>query len=93
LSDEAKREKEFEAKVAARQKQIREGKKLSAQEIEKVLTSRLSKVRRLQLKAAEMREKAKEVERSGTGNVKAAATYRRAATEYLKQVETLQKKK
>lgn len=48
------------------------------------------KIRRYQAKAAELREKAAEVERSGTGNTGAADTYRKAAEEYLARVRDLQ---
>ena len=49
------------------------------------MKDRAKDVRLLKVKAVEMEKRAKEVERSGTGNVKAAATYRRTAKLYLER--------
>ena len=92
-------EKKLEGKVAAKQKQIRRESKaprssrLTVEGIMAPTRSRQQKIRRLRVKAAQMRNKARKVDESKTGNVKAAATYRRVAAEYLKQAAALQGKK
>ncbi len=95
MTDKAKRKRKFEANVAENQRRVRRGKKartLTERDLDK-FRSRSHRIRRLQAKAADMRVKAKEVERSKTGNVKAAATYRRTAAEYLKQAAALRPRK
>lgn len=83
------KEQKLEKKVAAKQKQIRQKakpRKISKAEVEAAAgphrTPRMREIRRLQAKADQMKEKAREVAKD---HPKAAATYRKAAREYLKQ--------
>ncbi len=90
----AQRDKDVTANTASNIKRVKAGKKprtLSERDLDK-FRSPYHRKRRLQIKAAEMRAKADEVDRSGTGNKKAAATFRRAATEYIKQANAVKVK-
>ena len=108
LQERRKREKELQAElkhgkrvennVKRNQQRIKSGKKarsLTEAEMDREIAksgTTAQKIKRWQSKAAEMRAKAKEVERSGTGNEKAVATYRKTAKEYLKRVTALKGK-
>lgn len=98
MRDKAKRKKRLEANVAENQRRIKQGKKartISEREIDKSLDrfrSTDEKVRRIQKRAADLRVKANQVERSKTGNKKAAATYRQAAKELLQRIPALRAK-
>ena len=86
LSDEEKLEKQ----VAAKQKVMRDKKKgmstrTAAKQVEKFDTSEL-KIKKLRGRAADLREKANAVDRSKTGNKRAAETYRQAARELLARI-------
>lgn len=94
----ALREKKLEAKVAKKQRQIRRGKKtrpLSERAKKRLVRSVQSPARRIrdiQARAADLRERANKVERSKTGNKRAAATYRQAARELLARIPALRVK-
>lgn len=88
----AQKTKQLVTKVAAKQKQIKKKSRVSSVSTRPVTRGRAQTIRYLQGQAAKMRIKAKEVDESGTGNVKAAATYRRTAKLYLKRVAALQAK-
>jgi hypothetical protein len=88
MSDTAKRKRATttEQKVATKQRQIRNNRRVETIGL---------KMARYASKAVELREEAEKVEKSGTGNVKAAQTYRKAADEYVKkwrELQALQKK-
>jgi len=87
LSDEAKK-KRLEKRVAKTQKRIRQGKKKAPP----ILSDR-KKIDLIQRRAAKLYAKAKDVERSKTGNVKAAATYRQAAKEMLERIPASMRRK
>ncbi len=95
MRDKAKRKRKFEASVADNQKRVKQGKKARSMSEREANTPRTKaqEVRRLQEKAAEMRDKANAVDRSGTGNKKAAATYRQVAEEYLKRAVKIRARK
>ncbi len=95
LSDEAKRKRRLEKTVADKQRRIKAGntvRRVSEREKDK-FRHKTDVVRRLQRKAANLRASAKEVDRSGTGNKKAAATFRRAADLYLERVKKVRSRK
>lgn len=95
---EALRKKKLEANVARNQRRIKQGKKarsLSEREKESLLRqvrSPAQRIRHIQARAAKLRQRATAVEKSKTGNKRAAATYRQAARELLQQIPALQKK-
>jgi len=99
LAAKAKEKNKLEANVAENQKRIKRGKRArtiaqrDADRLIDAFRSKEQKARRLVAYAAKMNFKAGEVERSGTGNVKAAATYRRVARGYMKQAAALRGKK
>lgn len=99
LADKAKRRKKLERTVSENQKRQKQGKPartISERDANKIVDkyrSSTQKIRRLQAKAADMRDRANKVDRSGTGNKKAAATYRQVAKEYLKRAAALRGKK
>jgi len=96
MSDEEKRRKrqeETEANVSRNQKRIKAGKKavsLTEHDLDQ-FRSRKQKLRRQQTAAAKARTSAAEVERSGTGNKAAAATYREVARIRLAKAAALRK--
>ena len=100
MSDTAKaaRKKKLEDNTRENLKRVKRGKKprtIAGASAEKVLShfrTPLERSKRLQAQAAKMSLKAKEVEASGTGNVRAAATYRKTAKGYLKQAQAVLKK-
>lgn len=98
MSDSAKR-KRLEQTTADNLKRVQTGKSarsVSQYEREKFQRRTQSvarQIRTYQAKVADLREKAARVERSGTGNQKAAATYRQAAEEYLQKIKKLRAKK
>ncbi|KKM13708.1 hypothetical protein LCGC14_1713470 [marine sediment metagenome] len=102
LTDKAKREKEFEKSVGDNIKRVKAGKKpratpsRAAKELVKKVMSRVrspaAKARHLRVKAGEMNAAANKVVKSGTGNVKAEATYRRLAKGYMSRAAALLKK-
>jgi len=83
MSDEAKRArraKRVEQVVGDNMKRVKKGKSpLSIRE----------RARKLEKKAVALRAQAKKVEASGTGNITAAVTYRKAAREAKRRAETL----
>ena len=94
----ALREKKLEAKVAKKQKQIRRGQKVrpiserAKKRLVRSIQSPARRIRDIQARAADLRERAKKVERSKTGNKRAAATYRQAASELLARIPALRAK-
>ena len=100
LSDKAKKKrkrKSLEEKVAAKQRAIRKRDRQPASAAVKrgVMSMRSidRQIREKQARVAELRLKARAVERSGTGNVKAAATYRKAASVVMQQIAALRKRR
>ena len=95
---ETLRKKKLEANVARNQRRVKQGLKpqtLSEREKKSLLSTIRSperKIRDLQLRAAKLRQRATAVEKSKTGNKRAAATYRQAARELLQRIPALQKK-
>lgn len=83
LSDEEKLEK----KVAAKQKAIRQKDSSSWGAAKKFAAKKKKKTPgNIQKRAADLRAKAQAVETSGTGNKRAAETYRQAARELLARI-------
>ena len=99
MTDKERRRKKLERVVGENKKRLKEGKgarTISEHEADKVVDkfrSTEQKIRRLQGRVADMRGRAVDVERSGTGNVKAAATYRQVAKELKKRISALRGKK
>ncbi len=90
MSDAAKREAALEKQVAAKQKAMRTKKKgmstrTAAKQVAKFDTPEL-KAKKIRGRAADLREKANAVDRSKTGNKRAAETYRQAARELLARI-------
>lgn len=98
MSDSAKR-KRLEQTTTDNLKRLKTGKparSVSQHQADKLVRMTQSvdrQIRGYQAKVAELREKAAAVERSGTGNQKAAATYRQAAEEYRHKIKALRAKK
>ena len=79
-----------------RQKQGKKPRTIAGAAADKLVDSFRSntlKAKRLEGQGARMLAKARKVDESGTGNKKAAATYRQTAEGYRKQAEALRRKK
>lgn len=101
-SDAAKkaaRRKKLEQVTADNLRRVQRGKKprtVSKADIERRFRASQSidrQIRHYQGKVAEMRDKARKVEESKTGNVKARDTYLQTAKEYQKKIKALQARK
>ncbi len=88
LSDTAKRKKRRAAQSAKTKKKLAAA--FPPDESYRLPETDMDRVSRWQIKAADLRKKAKDVRRSG--NKKAAATYEQTATEYLARVRRLRAK-
>ena len=94
-----RREKALEDSTADNIRRARAGKKSrSVSERAKAKLTQLAstpaqRIKHVQARAATLREKANAVDRSGTGNKAAAATYRQAAKELLARIPKMRGKK
>lgn len=99
MSDEAKREKAFVENVRENQKRIKTGKKprtisrVNAERLLQAARTPESRARHFEEYAARMRDAAKKVDASGTGNKAAAARYRLVAKGYIKRAAAARKQK
>ncbi len=103
LSDPERRkrrqEKVLEASTADNIRRAKAGKKSRSvsqrakDKLTELAATPKQRIRLIQGRAAVLREKASAVERSGTGNKKAAATFRQAATELLARIPKMRGKK
>ncbi len=82
MSDSAKRERRLEKQVAAKQKQIRQGR--TARPASKRPPKQ--SVRQIQARVADLRDRANTAERGG--HKRAAATYRQAAQVLLQRIRS-----